>query len=247
MTEKAFLGRIRGIVAGLASLRAAAVQFTLRDNQFQARSAGVVSRQLKRLGINPALFRDGLKIYYLAKEDYARFCRATGIAGDLGGFYPLAKGQNSRRVMLGELDYLPDNSRIIVLQEGTKWQRVIAHEVLHDIYLGGGISKPARDSFAKNLFIWAYKAQTDPRKAEELKFYLTILDRCNRKFNLNLTGGDIKKIWEGAQLDEATHTYIGECFAYAGELFLGYSKERELGQLPQEIRFFFENTIRLRA
>lgn len=247
MTERTFFARIGVAVAGLTSAKPAAAQFTLRGEQFQARSADVVSKQLRKLGINPALFRDGLKIYYLDKGDYARFCRTTGLAGEIDGFYPLSKGQAVRKVALGELERLPDDSRVMVLPEGTKWQRTVAHEVLHDIYLGGGISRSVRDSFARNLFIWAYKAQTDPRKAEEFKFYRAILDRCNRKFNLHLTGDDIKKIWEGAKLDEATHTYIGECFAYAGELFLGFSKEEELGRLPQEIAFFFENTIRLRA
>jgi hypothetical protein len=215
--------------------------FSLNGDNFTAQKVFVSKGLFRKLGINPRYFRSFLKIYLLDKENYARFCRVSGISPKTEGFYPLARNGQLEDVLLGKKSSLRVPDRVIVFPEGSENKRALAHEILHDIFLGGGLAAETRAAFTKHLFIWAHKALTDPSRAAEARFYTEIAKRCTEKLNINLPGKDVVKIFEGAKLDRSSRLFVGECFAYAGEIFLGYTQEAELGKLPREIRYFFES------
>lgn len=219
------------------------ITFTLRNKMFQAKMTHLNKKDFISLGLNPKYFRPGIKIYLLDKDNFSRFCQVCGTDLEVGGFYPLSKRNEEKRVALGELDYLSDDSRTMVLPENSISNQTLVHEVLHDIFIGGGIKKSERDIFVRNLFIWIFHAQNDPQRTDELNFYNKVAESCKTKLRLKVNGENIKELIEGAKLDHKSMTFIGECFAYAGEIYLGYTKE---WKLPREIKYFFEKVVNIK-
>lgn len=199
--------------------------FFIKGTLFLAAKSFVTKSLLASLGINPRFYKPGAKIYLLKEKSHKLLSTLCGFGRGNEGMYPLAKKGDTALVLQGKIDRLPNESRIVCLPRNHD-KRALTHELLHDIFIGGGLSKIQRDSFIGNLAKWRKAAESDPSRKAEARFY-QLVARSTIK-----------------ESDPAI--YAGEAFVYAAEFYFGYSNEAEVGRIPREILNFFEE-IRLMA
>jgi hypothetical protein len=216
------------------------VSFRLNGQTFNATATRVKDKDFRELGISPLFFKPGLRIYMLDNDNYARFCSVTGQAN---GFYPLAKVGAIDKVLSGQNKHLPDSSRIIVLPKGIDNKTAKAHEIAHDIFISGVLSERVQQEFTKTLFYSAIKRSYSP-DSPEYGFFTRVAKACPEAFDLNST---VRHYVPGMRLDRAAKVLIGEVFAYAAEIYLGFTRETKDYKLPLEIRMFFDKYVPLKA
>ena len=199
--------------------------FFFKGTLFLATKSFVTKNLLAHLGINRRYYNPGAKIYLLSTDSYKLLSTLCRFDSGNEGMYPLAKKGDPALVLQGKIDHLPNGSRVACLPRDHN-KRALAHEVLHDIFIGGGLSKKNRDYFTNNLPAWRKSAESDPRRSREADFYRLVSRSCAK--------------------ENDKMVFAGEAFVYAAEFYFGYSNETEVGRIPREILQFFER-VRLMA
>jgi len=224
------------------------ISFKFRGRYFNAQQEWVKLSDFKRLGINSRLFRPGAEIRLLDQENFKALCNLIDPGIKIQGLYPLAKNGDTSAVFEGRFDSLPAPSRVICLPKDYS-PRALIHEILHDVFIGGGISREQREYFCQNLFSWIKAALNNPERKEVIDFYQKAANACAQPFDLSLSQveGTLARIGQGGRLNDAEMAFAGEGFVYAAEYYFCHSNQAEVGVLPAEILKYFEKTIRLMA
>lgn len=227
----------RAINLHLAQPAEAAVKQTLpfRGQRFTIRALALERQLFCALGFNPKYFKPGAHICLMDKENYARFAEACGIEMP-GGIYPLAKNGYQEAVLKEELPYLPGHSRVIVLPEDHTPTTLI-HEILHDIFIGGGLTPKERTEFSRELLHW-YRLSIDPKMPHQHKnrpFYEAVAEFCKDRYDLK----DLSPLYCGKRhwQERDFKVFASECFAYAGEAML-LPEEASFQEIPKPIVSF---------
>jgi len=207
--------------------------FRINEDRFVARRVFVAEALVKQLRINPELVRPFLKVLFLDSKSYARFCQVMNYGKPAAGFYPLGKNGDHEALLRGEIPYLPDRSRVIVLPED--FQAVdLAHELLHDIYSGGGLSVEDRVKFTNEILRW-YRLSIDPEMPHQHKnrpFYEDVAEMCMGRYSLQHISP-----WYGLgrhEQERGFQIFAAECLAHTGEAVL-FPDKACVNKVPQYI------------
>lgn len=204
-----------------------------RGGRFRVSTIQVTEDLFDKLGIGKKFFRSGASIYLFDKQNYQEFSRLCGVEG-VGGFYPLSINGDQDAVFSGQADHLSAISRTIVLPEGYD-NVTLTHELLHDVYFGGGLHVSDRRRFIGEVLHW-YRLSKDPNYPHHQKnnqFYTDVARLCMEKYKLE----DIPISYNLGRYTEEKEFQIfaSECFAYAGEALL-LPQDAKFKNIPQEIR-----------
>ncbi|MDD5382549.1 MAG: hypothetical protein PHH60_02725 [Candidatus Margulisbacteria bacterium] len=203
-----------------------------RGQLFSFRVIPLTLELFRELGFNPSHFRAGANILLLDRENFRRFAAACGTTAE-GGIYPLASNGDNEAAICGEIPYLPDRSRNIILPEDHS-PISLAHEIAHDIFIGGGITEQERLDFAKNLLHW-YRLSLDPNMPHQHKnhpFYQQVSQVCMQQYHLT----ELSPKYYGPRhwQERDFRVFASECFAYACETIL-FRDEAMLKDVPQPV------------
>ena len=210
---------------------------TFRGQKLSAKVIPLTLQLFCELGFNPRLFCEGAKILLMDKENYERFGQACGIEC-AGGFYPWAANGDVESVIRDEVPFLPNRSRVIVLPEDYQ-PTALVHEVMHDIFIGGGLELRDRQHFTKELLHW-YRLTLDPKMPHQHKnrpFYEKVAAACARKYNLKMVTPLYCETPHWQEYD--FRIFASECFAYAGEILL-FPEEASFKDVPESIISFLK-------
>lgn len=211
--------------------------FKCRGQQISYHSSPLTRQHFVDLGFNSSHFREGAHILLLDHTNYDRFSLALGMTAK-GGIYPLSQRGDLEAVLNDQALLLADRSRIIVLPEEHK-KIALAHEVLHDCFVGGGITPQERYGFTKELAFW-YRLSLDPAKPHEhnnLVFYQQVAEACKEQYQLSSIAPEHYRgrPW----LEKGFKIFASECFAYAGEYLL-FPEQASFPDVPEPICQFIK-------
>jgi hypothetical protein len=199
---------------------------------FQYKPVSLSGELFSSLGFNPRLFREGAHILLMSREDFLRFGEACGTDAE-GGIYPLAMNGDAEAVLKEEIPFLPDRSRNIVLPDD-HLPLTLVHEIMHDIFIGGGLTAQERQDFTKELLYWR-RLSLDPKMPHQHKnqaFYQTVAEVCMKRYDLKTV---TPKYYQSRHyLERDFKVFAGECFAYAGE-FLLFPNNASFRNVPDSI------------
>lgn len=207
-----------------------------RGQQFRIQIVNLSQKLFTSLGFDLRRFAPGATLVTMGASEYKRFESACGFE-DSAGIYPLAINGDQAAVHRGEIPVLPNRSRNIILPDNYK-PITLAHELLHDIFIGGGIEVSDRVEFSKNVLYW-YRLSVDPNMPHQhnnREFFEKVAQVCAEKYNID--GIDPRYNFKAHDREEAFQIFAGECFAYAGE-FLLHPNESMLDFVPESIVRFF--------
>jgi hypothetical protein len=235
--QGAKLPRVNGQPLAELSQTASIHRLNFRGQTLSGKVIPLTLQLFCKLGFNPRLFSEGAKIFLLDKENYEHFGQACGIEC-AGGFYPLAANGDVEAVIRDEIPFLPNRSRVIVLAEDHP-PTALAHEILHDIFVGGGLELRDRQHFTRELLYW-YRLSLDPKMPHQHKnrpFYEKIAKACARKYNLQ----EVSPLYCGTPhwQEYDFRVFASECFAYAGEYLL-FSEKASFTDVPDSIIRFLK-------
>ena len=220
-----------------------------------------------KLGLNPAIFKSGVKVYVLDEKNFCAFCEQTQEAPSplvippkpgtkmieiptkevtpnraidietSQALYPLSKRGELDAVRRGEIDFLPSHSRVILLHENFTALE-LTHELIHDIFLGPLCSYSDRMFFILCLIDSLKKAYADC-DAAVLKFFEEVNNRCQMPYQIDALKNQEISLRDPLEIGPNLFTYAGECFVYAWETLLGY-EDQALGKVPAELQDLLE-------
>jgi len=205
----------------------------------------ITKDDFRALGISLKRFAPGLKLYVMSQEDYQQLSSSLGLE-DSAAFYPLAENGDLQNVLEGKNPFLLDKSRAIAVPEdfNGKSNIVITHEILHDIFIGGGISIKEREDFVRSLISWVRhsKHPSLPHLQKNQEFYEEVGRICAQEHDIS----DISYFTSNRTLlfDRDFITFASECFAYAGEHLL-LPAEARFSEVPRQMLSHLRN-LRLR-
>lgn len=208
-------------------------RFQLKDHSFSAKFIPIGRLLFERLGFNCKFFKPGVVVYLLDKASYERFSKACNIEAP-DGFYPLPTNGDDKALLRGEIDFLPNCSRRIILSDDYKDVALI-HELLHDIFIGGGLSPKEREEFTKNILHW-FRLSIDPNMPHQHKnhsFYEEVARICMKKFRIENVNPHYCMGHDDKEPD--FKVFAAECFAYAGEFML-HPQGAQFSEIPKEIQ-----------
>ncbi len=194
------------------------------------------------LGFSPRRFAAGAMIIAMEPAEYKKFSEACGLE-QAAAIYPLGMSGDFEAVQQGETEYLHQRSRNIVVPADHETV-TLAHELLHDIFIGGGIEARDRKEFIKNVLFW-YRLAMDPklpRHHVNRPFFEQVAAICAEKYDIKEI--DTRYNFKAHDREANFKVFAGECFAYAGE-FLLYPKGSRFDRVPQDIVDFMRQWLRL--
>jgi hypothetical protein len=234
MTNTVYFIQSRAVRRCLSQSRITPSSFKINGIDIKAQAIDLTRAIFKNAGINPAFFMPGARLFLLDPIQYDNFCKVTDLSSkEKNGFYPLSKKGEEKKVMLGELDYLSNPSRTVVLPSDCK-KADLMHELAHDIFLGGGISKEDREAFFKLAICEARRVLNTAPGSQEAYFIRRVSNSGRKRFNLK----ELISIKELSSLTYEQRVFAGELFAYAIEMKI--TKDRSLGKIPAEIDIYIE-------
>jgi hypothetical protein len=191
------------------------------------------------LRINQKYFRPGARLFLVETTNSKTITPDAETSVDKG-LYPAGVGRDFEAMLDGDIDYLPDRSRVIALLGGFD-KLTVVHETLHDIYWNGAISLKDRQSFEREL-LWYYRLTQSPEAPHQhinYKFFTELAAICRRKGLLMKLS---PKFYNQAELHNPDyHLFAGECFAYVGELLFD-SQNSNFEKVPEDILQLFRHT-----
>ncbi|MFA4967727.1 MAG: hypothetical protein WC624_05875 [Candidatus Margulisiibacteriota bacterium] len=242
------------------------ISFSFNGQKFNAAVYDISQERFSRLGFARSSFVPGVKAYVLDEDTFRIFCRTTDasktpipdcpktaleipFAGQktsaaldhliVGAVYPLSRRGDLDAVRRGELSHLPAVSRNIVLRKGFS-EVELAHELLHDIYLGRLFSPEMRRAFTLLVIDQVKKAYAENDRTA-LKFFKGVSARCKNKLKIEeLIKLNTFSLKGNEEIGPNLSNFVGECFVYAWELILGYDNP-DLGEGPAELKIFLDD------
>jgi len=178
----------------------------------------VTKGDYQRLGISPQFFKRGALFFLLEKASEGRLS-AVRKRGYPQGFYPMSENGDLNAFLQGRIAYLPERSRVIALPKGFNPSTVF-HEILHDIFAGGGLSVSERQEFVRNVLNRLRDSGNPdmPDSHKNAPFFAKVAEICSEKYDIGAISPlyNVGRPWE----DPDFMIFAGECFAYAGEFML---------------------------
>lgn len=208
-----------------------AIQHVLRyrGQQFKVQPVRVSLDLFTTLGFNPRHFVEGATILAMEPPEYRRFCEASGLV-KAAGIYPLSMNGDMEAVQRGDIPYLPARSRNLVLP--TDHETItLAHEMLHDIFVGGGLSPAERQKFTSEV-LHGYRLSVDPNMPHQHKnqaFFQKVARACAERYSLETV--EPRYNLGRPERDPGFRLFVGECFAYVGE-FMMHPRESQIDSIP---------------
>jgi len=210
--------------------------FPAKDRQFAARFFPMSVELFVSLGFRPDKFASGCMVGAMENSEYEALSEAhlNTSTGGIFSFHPNNANPEAKEVLTGQRDYLSNERRVILVPQSCR-EIILTHELAHDIYLGGGISKEARDEFAREILSF-YRSTIDPKKEPNLPlqaFFATVLSQC---FNQKALDHIKPNYPDKSPLNEAAfQVFASECFAYGVEKIL-FPERSVIKEIPTEIR-----------
>jgi hypothetical protein len=202
---------------------------------FQVRRIEVATATYRKLGINPQYFIPGIKVYLMDRTNYSRFCQLAGLdADEIGGFYPLARGDEELLATMGYLFKLSNRSRVVVLPSDFMGTSLL-HELAHDILFNGSLPMDERFGMVRLILSEARRALNTAPDSKEAKFVREVAESCQQKYNVDPLR-DLTVI--PSILTREEMVFGSEMFAYAVEKKV--TGETNLGQIPRELDAYLE-------
>jgi len=234
MTNTVYFIQSRAVRRCLSQSHITPSSFRINGIDIKAQAIDLTRAIFKNAGINPAFFVPGARLFLLDPIQYDNFCKVTDLSSkEKNGFYPLSKKGEEKKVMLGELDYLSNPSRTVVLPSDCK-KADLMHELAHDIFLGGAISREEREAFFKLAVCETRRVLNTSPDSEEAYFIMRVSNSGRKRFDLK----ELTSIKELSSLTYAQRVFVGELFAYAVEIKA--TKDRSIGEIPREINLYLE-------
>jgi hypothetical protein len=209
--------------------------FQVKGNTLFGEFYSVTPNILESLGINPSLHKPGCIVILMDEANFRRCAEADNSEGAMA-IYPVVldgKINELPQVLKGERAFLSDEARIIALPKNAPWVS-FAHEVMHDIYFGGGIRLGKRNDFI-NEIIRLYRDTINPSRIlnETLHyFFQQIARRCEDSDVLSRISPNY--LDKKSLANPHVQAFVAECFAYAFEIILD-SGEAGIKIVPLEI------------
>ena len=203
---------------------------------FKATVLDIRSSHVLKLGINPEVYEPGLKVYFMPWRTFADYCKKSGLggAGKIEALYSVPGGSVVKETTEGARNKLPASARRIVAPLEYK-ERYLAHEVLHDIFLGC-LDKKTREEFYGFIATILDRVMLGGFSKDERLFFNGVNKRMHREIPLNeMTEDDLMSIALNGRSSTGFKVFAGECFAYAGEILLFGPDRASLGKVPDEI------------
>jgi hypothetical protein len=236
----------RATTSPLAAARRERVFRTARcqDQRIAYEAVPLSVEHYTALGFNARHFRPGAQVILMKQEVFSRFSAACG-ASSAVGLYPLCpkekdgKENDLEAVLNGKLPVLPDRSRTIALPEDHS-RLALVHEVLHDIFIGGGLPPEQRLEFTRQLSFW-YKitlAKNNlPHQYKNRAFFEQVAEDCKQQYDLAEVPAEYYRGRPWRERD--FKIFAGECFAYAGESML-LPEKAKFRQVPEPLVSFLK-------
>jgi len=214
-------------------------EFTVAGRKFFAQFFAVTPQLFCSLGYKAELFKQGCLIGTMDKAAY-RDCTRLQVKGASVGLYSFHPDPNNPeygQVLRGTKDYLSTERRVLLVPNQSAIITLV-HEIAHDIYFGGGITREQREAFARQIFR-VYKAATMPITDKEkqaapdlLNFFSEIAAKCQAK-HISLIINYFNETM--AMREPGFQVFATECFAYVAEMLIR-PEEATLKTIPEVIK-----------
>lgn len=208
----------------------------------------------KALGIDPALLRGGAEVYIVSRADFERYCKSLEADSEnVTGIYAPTGAREILAVMQARKQILSFGARKVLVPDDAN-ALTLCHEILHDLFNSWNWHDPHAERYGfcrlavSQIYLTFVRAPNSPAA----EFFKGVAARCAEPYDLdNLIRIPVPQVLaqgRGVAFTERTQAFIGEIFAYGGSMAIfsrmsAEHSEKDLGEVPEELRGYFERTV----